>query len=118
MSVTFYAHDLRRPVHTGLDISLSNANAFDLLTWLGVECEDGLCGVLDPADLLGRIATARAVGGVGFDDTGTATIAEGGDGHATMVHCGRPAGYFAHRASELEALARAAQAAGAQVTYA
>lgn len=69
-------------------VNVSNVNARHLLALLGLDVED-LCGGLD-ADAFGsRVLLATANDG----DRGTATITYRAEGGATVVDCGRRAGW-------------------------
>lgn len=129
MSVTFYPEG-----ESGSDLgfNVSNANAAALLAHIGylpaerIDVDPALapqpvidpnCGALDADDVRGRCLLALAVGGV-FSDEGAETIGYQGEGGATMLHVGRPAGYFADRVEQLAALATYAASQGVRVVYA
>lgn len=95
-----------------LSLNVSNTNAAQIIDRLGVEFD--YCGVIDPADLFGR----AAVGNIGRDDSGMETTVIGGDGRATLVECGLPAGYFEDRLGALAHLAQYAIEHGTLVSWA
>jgi len=86
-----------------LAVNVSNTNARAILERLGVEFD--YCGTLDPTDLLGRAMTAN----IGQDDSGRPSSIETGAGGATMIDCGRSAGYFDRNFERLATLATIAQ---------
>jgi hypothetical protein len=82
-----------------LTMNVSNNNAMLLIERLGVEFD--YCGVIDPADLLGRSMVAN----VGLDDSGMKPTVDTLGGGATMIDCGLAPGYFTERFGALANLA-------------
>ena len=98
MSVTFWTGD-----ESAAGLNLSNANAADLLAWLGYE-RDELAGELAGSDLAARCRRrlwpeARNI------DPGRETVTHASPGCATVIECGRPQGYLRDRAAQLLKLA-------------
>lgn len=86
-----------------LEVNLANGNAFALMEWLGMVPEE--YGSI-PAKRL-RVLIGRRIMRGGGDD-GTATVETRGAHGASLITCGREAGYFEDRARKLLALAEAA----------
>lgn len=84
------AAELACPI-CSVELNVSNANAAAILERLGLEADE--YGVLDPADMLGRVM----VGNIGRSDDGMADSVSVGSGGAINVDCGVRAGYFADR---------------------
>ncbi len=108
MSITFWSDG----VEDDEGLNLSNANACDLLVWLGYEPD--YAGELDAGDLAARCRRrlwpeARNL------DPARPTVETGGDGRVRMVECGRPEGYLRQRTAQLLALADRAR--GGRVLY-
>lgn len=84
-------------------LNVSNSNAFHLLTLLGVTPD--YCGSFEGDELQSLKRSAEvAVRMLAINpniDAGTETVVDDSGPGATMVHCGRREGYYAHR---LEAL--------------
>lgn len=95
----------------GLDLNVSNTNAQVILGALGVEFD--FCGMIAPMALLNRVITR----GGDMDDEGTDTVVDWDPRRATMVNCGRPAGYFAERFGALADLATAAMEQGFVISW-
>jgi hypothetical protein len=100
------------PGHEADGFNVSNANGMSILAALGVDLE--YVGTIDPADLKGRCLEAL----VFADDQGFPTVEDRYPGHATVIDCGRPAGYLADKFNRLLALADQAAALGQQVRWA
>lgn len=89
-----------------LDLNLSNPNACALLEWLGVTEAEGLdpdwCGGRLDADVLAiRCRFRLGDGDPEGADLGMPTTTQTLDSGATLVSCGRPAGYFTEKAEAL-----------------
>ena len=97
--------------HCSSSVNVSNANAAQIIERLGVEFD--YCGIFDPADLFGR----AAVGNIGRDDSGVASVTDRGEGGSTMVECGLRAGYFEDRLGSLAGLAQVAIERGMLVSW-
>lgn len=99
---------------TDAEVNIANGNARAVLSALGLLelCEDELFGETTAQDMLDRIVLAHAA-----DDRGSDTLVEAGDGLATMVHCGRPAGYLAERLAALTIVAEQAKSLGRMVVW-
>jgi hypothetical protein len=93
-------------------INMSNRNARDVLSVLGVSLDDvdAECGTLSAAALIERCDVALSVG---FRDDGYPSVTAG-----RSTDCGRSAGYVAERVTQIRALAVACQSAGKSVTWA
>jgi hypothetical protein len=99
MSITFFVAGQ----DSDADINLSNVNAWALLEWIGITPDhDGSIPARELAALTRRRLwpELRARG-----DEGIAPIVDTTRGGATFVDCGRRAGYFQERASQLLQLA-------------
>jgi hypothetical protein len=94
-----------------LAVNVSNVNARDILSFLGVEFD--YCGTLSADELLGATLVAEAVAP---RDPGH----EGGADprNPRMIECGRRPGYLNDRTAQIRALAEAAKAHGASVSWA
>lgn len=89
-----------------LDVNLANTNAVMMFSVLGIEIDDyDLAGSMAGSEFLGHVLMALATD---RDDSGVSDVVEAGDGHATMVHCGLPAGYWSDRLNALHDLAQEA----------
>jgi len=94
------------------EVNMSNVNAAYIIDLMGIEFD--YCGSIPAAELLERIAFGEVVGG---GDEGTVTVAYRAEGGATMVDCGRPAGYADMRLGQLREVAEWAAAHGREVTW-
>lgn len=94
-----------------LSVNVSEHNAALILERLGVEFD--YCGMIDPADLLGR----AMVGNIGRDDSGVASTEDRGERGARMIDCGLRAGYYEDRFGRLAELASAAVRLGLVVSW-
>lgn len=97
------------PVCMAHEINLSNANALDLLGWLGLPRAEW--GEHPAADLAAR-AQRRLWDEARNHDPALPPQEDAPAGHARMVFGGRDAGYLRRRAGEILALARRAPAGG------
>lgn len=88
------------------DLNVSNTNAMHLLELLGLPSEQdewgSLSGATSAEDFLGRVLLAQAVSPA---DAGVAATSEVGEGGATLIDMGRPAGYSEDRLTSLRELA-------------
>ena len=100
------------PVIDMPEVNMANSNAAFIIELLGIEFD--YCGSIPAAELLERITFGAVVGG---GDTGTVTVAYQTDGGATMVDCGRPAGYADMRLEQLREVAEWAVAHGRDVVW-
>lgn len=96
------------------EVNVSNVNARRILGMLGLDTDD-LCGSADAALFAERVAFAAVVHG---GDQGTDTIVYREMRGATMVDCGREAGYTDMRLEQLRAVAVWAAEHGRRVTWA
>jgi hypothetical protein len=97
------------------DVNLANTNATMMLSVLGIEADDyDLAGAMAGSDFLGRVLMALAED---RDDSGVSDVVEKSDGHATMIYCGLPAGYWTERLNDLHDLAREAAKLGRDVIW-
>jgi len=99
------------------NVNLSNANAAQVLERLGYDFDPECpCGEDTPEGLLGRAQVAN----VGRDDSGSATVEDGGPGtgRALWIDCGVAAGYYDRTMARLAELATAAQAQDKMVSWA
>ena len=85
-------------------LNLSNSNAFEVGTALGLDMAEGYGQVRARALAL---ACERYLAG-DHPDPARETRYEAAEGRATVVHCGRRSGYVAGRVRELLSLARRA----------
>jgi hypothetical protein len=92
---------------------MANTNAFRLLEVLGVVGEEW-CGEFDPEDLLGRILVAQAVYP---GDPGALPETSHGVQGATLVYCGRKAGYVEEKLGALVDVVEYAQTHGLKVQW-
>lgn len=103
MSVTFNVRGIEANWETGEGVfNLSNANAREVLALLGLE-DPYLCGTARCRDVVA--ACDRALASGMKDGVRLGSVSTGPQG-CTVVECGRPAGYLAHRISQLRELAR------------
>lgn len=98
------------------EVNMSNTNAMDLLRVLDLPAtfEDGLCGGATAEDFMGRVLVALAVEP---EDTGVRSLETRGERGATMIDCGRPAGYVQDRLAGLRDVAAFAVEHGLEVTW-
>jgi hypothetical protein len=124
MSITFYASTIEHrewdgelvEVHVPVDdldhlsMNLANANAYDLMSFLGLEAD--YAGTVSADAVLGAALVAEAVAP---RDPGH----EGGADprNPRMIECGRRPGYLNDRTAQIRALAEAAKAHGASVSW-
>lgn len=109
-----YANEIM-DVSDEFDVNLANTNAIMMLEVLGIDVDDYDLGGSMPGDeFLGHVLTALAVD---RDDSGISDVVEGGDGRATVVHCGLPAGYWSDRLNALHDLAQEASRLGRDVVW-
>ena len=102
MSITFFVTGQ----DSDADMNLSNSNAWALLEWIGITPDHG--GSI-PAQELAALIRRRLWPEVRErGDEGTAPSVDAAPGHCTLIDCGRVAGYFQARASQLIQLADAA----------
>jgi len=104
-------------------MDLSVANAFMLLRELGLineADEPEYCGhFVDLPDLIARCeALLGVVNTIPEFDAGVSAVVQGGDGHATMIHCARRPGYMNHRVGRLLELALIAKENDGVISYA
>lgn len=106
MSVTFFIPDSSHPEH---ELNVSNANARSILEWLGYsqEASGDLCGEM-PARALAARCQRRLWPEARNVDAGVAPEVVQTPGRATLVECGRDAGYLNDRTQKLLHLATAA----------
>jgi len=98
-----HMHEATEACHKcALRVNLSNSNAEMVLERLGIPFD--YCGTVAADDMLGRALVAN----VGRDDTGAAPT-EDTYGHATIVECGVPEGYYENVMGRLVALATEAK---------
>jgi len=90
-----------RCAHEDLSVNMSNSNAADVITSLGIEFDYG--GSIEVEDLLGRAGLRAALPA----DEPVPTVREG-----NMIHCGRDEGYVAGKAGMLVSLALRAREDG------
>jgi len=98
-------------------VNMANENAHGLLQALGYADEDGrieLSGSASVEDLAGRILVARALA----SDVGVPAYAGTGDGGSRLYDMGRPAGYYAARFDQLEALIEQCRVLGRNICWA
>lgn len=130
MSVDFYASRgtdevwdgrpvvVTRQVPEGeeLAFNVSNANAADLLSYLGLEPEypGDLSGTFTADEVLGACLVATAIGAPDLGHEGGVDPRPG----ARMIHCGRREGYLEEKVAYLTELAQWAKANRADVTFA
>lgn len=95
------------------EVQMSNTNAFRLLEVLGVVGEQW-CGEFDPEDLLGRILVAQAVYP---GDPGALPETSHGAQGATLIYCGRRAGYVEEKLEALVGVVEHAQSHGLKVQW-
>lgn len=103
MSVTFYVSGESPDYEASVPnyLNLANANAADLLRWLGFEVDEDLSGLLAPGDLRARCEQRLTSTPANVSqDLPRATIQR-----ENVVQCGRAAGYLRARTAELLALA-------------
>jgi hypothetical protein len=109
MSVTFSIQG-QQPDYERRDnyLNVSNANACDLLRWLGVDFDDtDLCGQIS-APMLARRCRERLRLIADNIDPAIPPRERVGDNGARFVYCGRSEGYLHDRCEELLVLAEAA----------
>ena len=94
------------------EVNVSNENARFILSLLGVEFD--YCGSVSAAELLERIAFGQVVGG---GDEGTVAVEYRSEGGATMIECGRSAGYADRRLAQIAEVAEWAAAHGREVVW-
>jgi hypothetical protein len=102
MSITFFVAGQ----DSYADMNLSNSNAWALLEWIGITPDHG--GSI-PARELAALTRRRLWPEVRErGDEGIAPSVDTAPGRCTLIDCGRVAGYFQGRASQLLQLADAA----------
>lgn len=74
-------------------LNISNANAFELLAWLGLPASSDLSGAIDAPALLALCEASIPLPG---EDQARPTTTQG-----RVTTCGREAGYVARRVNEL-----------------
>lgn len=94
---------------TNGEVNLSNSNAAELFTRLGIDNEP--CGTTNPAVLLTTLVF------LGADDNGTDDVTHINDGHATLIDVGRPTGYWTRKAAALGRLCVLAIEADQQIEW-
>ena len=107
MSITFTAATITQDGYSELtsrpdvpQVNMSNGNAADLFTLLGLEY-DGDGGETSAQDFLGRVLLAQALLDVTTDDAhGQPEIRDG-----NWTTCGRRPGYMAERLIQMQAIA-------------
>lgn len=97
-----------------LSVQVSNANAFDLLRFVGIKAEG--CGTRPAGEVEGACLIALGMRGAD-EDRALPVRASGGHGQAHMIECGRREGYLRERADQLRELAQAARAGGYSVSW-
>lgn len=107
------------PVTPEPEVNLSNRNARDLLTSLGIDASEDLCGTMDASAFRERLLIALATQP---DHAGAMpTLTSGGPGSIVggpvWVDCGREPGYFIERYGWLMEVVDAAESGGWQVTW-
>lgn len=93
---------------TDCDVNLSNASAANILATLGYDAddlEDALIGSADAGEFLNRCLSALAQE---RDQAAVPAIIDAAPGRATLVECGRAAGYVDDTLTRLVSLAIAA----------
>lgn len=105
MSVTFYVYGQD---NEDLELNVSNSNARDLFSWLGYdeEAQGELHGELNARELAAR-CRRRLWPEARNHDAAVPSYVETGTGGATLISCGRPAGYLEDRTRQLLKLAEA-----------
>ena len=101
MSLSFFVENAAAP-----ELNLSNVNAVALLLWLGYrrdEIETAGCRL--PARDLAARCRRRLWPERRNEDPGIAPAVDRAPGRATVIDCGRPAGYCQERAGQLLELA-------------
>ena len=102
MSITFFVAGQESDV----DMNLSNSNAWALLEWIGITPDHG--GSI-PARELAALTRRRLWPGLRErDDQGIPPSVHTVPGRCTLIDCGRDAGYFQERATQLLQLADSA----------
>lgn len=94
-------------------VHLSNMNARLIMDLLGLGTEH-LCGSLDAEDFLGRVLVAQ---GCSVGDPGRPAEMSRGTSGATVIDCGREAGYSEKKLELLREVAEFARARGVPVTW-
>lgn len=95
------------------EMNVSNGNAMDVLMALGFDAE-AYCGSEDSETFHARVLVALAENRI---DAGLPTFTDGGNGSATIVHCGREAGYVTDKLERLLVIAEFALANGQNVQW-
>jgi hypothetical protein len=101
-------------------VNVSDRNGMHLLDLLGIESEgddEFGCqpfGSMSGEDFLGRVLMATAVSPA---DAGRASTTERAEGGATVIDCGRRAGYSEDRLAQLRELAEFSIATGRKVQW-
>lgn len=116
MSVTFTSCALVGQVWTpieGIDgLNAANGNAADIAAAAGLTLEYGIVAPL-AIEQLERRCIHFLQRHVGRPDPAIAGTVSGGDGHATMIYCGRVTGYLQSQVAALLAIAREGRKQGA-----
>jgi hypothetical protein len=94
------------------EVNMSNVNAAYIIDLMGIEFD--YCGSIPAAELLERVTFGQVVGG---GDEGTVAVAYRTEGGATMVDCGRSAGYADMRLEQIREVAEWAAAHGRDVVW-
>jgi len=94
------------------EVNMANTNAAFIIELLGIEFD--YCGSIPAAELLERITFGEVVGG---GDAGTVAVEYRAEGGATVIDCGRHAGYADERLAQLREVAEWAVAHGREVTW-
>lgn len=91
-------------------LNVANGNAVHLLSILGYETAEELCGSADAEDFLGRVLVALAINPT---DAGVPATQNG-----SIIDCGRREGYTDDRLTHLRTVAEAAREHGVNVQWA
>ena len=96
------------------EINLANGNASEILRLLGYDGADLNAGEADAEHLLGKLLIAEAL----LEESAERPYREQRqDGRATLIDCGRPAGYINERISQLADLASWAAANDRRIVW-
>ena len=86
------------------ELNVSNANARDLLAWLGLVADSELCGDIDARELAAK-CRRRLWEESRNHDAAVAGFEDKREGRATMIDCGRSADYLRERTAQLLSVA-------------
>ena len=121
MSITFYAGFEESPKRWNYcaaveTVNVSNSNGYALIEALHFTAEDGGMDPVSIDTFIDRCNIALVV--AGCEDEGIKPSTSKGALGATIIDCGRPAGYFTERLQQLRKMAREGKDHGATHVYA